>query len=48
MKYVDGFVLVVPTKKLAAYKKMATAAAEKFGASTARWNTSKPSAMTSR
>ena len=24
MKYVDGFVLVVPTKNLAAYKKMAT------------------------
>ena len=35
MKYVDGFVLVVPTKNLAAYKKVATAAGKvwrKYGA----------------
>lgn len=28
MKYIDGFVLVVPTKKLAAYKKLAQKAAK--------------------
>ena len=35
MKYVDGFVLVVPTKNLAAYRKMATAGGKvwrKYGA----------------
>ena len=35
MKYVDGFVLAVPTKNLAAYRKMSTAAGKvwrKYGA----------------
>jgi uncharacterized protein YbaA (DUF1428 family) len=31
MAYVDGFLLVIPTKQLAAYKKMATAASKIWG-----------------
>lgn len=39
MSYVDGFVVPVPKKKLAAYKKMASWG-RRFGASTALYNIS--------
>ena len=46
MPYVDGFVLPVPTDNLAAYRRMAARQA-RYGASTARSNTSNASPMTS-
>jgi uncharacterized protein YbaA (DUF1428 family) len=47
MTYVDGMIIPVPKKKLAAYRAMS----KKFGRSVAsmvRWNTAKTSPTTSR
>jgi len=41
MRYVDGFVVPVPKRKLAAYRRMARTAG-KVWRITARWNTSSP------
>ena len=47
MSYVDGFVLVVPKKKIAVYKKMATRP-PRSGRITARSTTANAWATTSR
>ena len=46
-QYVDGFVVPVPKKNLAAYKKMATQGGQDLDASTARSTTSSASPTTS-
>ena len=48
MSYVDGFVLVVPKKKIAIYKKHGDRRPARSGASTARSTTASASATTSR
>ena len=48
MNYVDGFVIPVAKKKLAAYRSMAKQSVQDLDASTARWSSTRASATTFR